>query len=148
MYKPPKGKISKCIEFLNEILACKDIVKKEIWILGDFNTDFLKRNNVHSVALQMFSKKAGLRQCINDITRPNVRGGSCIDLIMNNSPFICESGVDDDMIADHFTVFCTRKKGRERKGGIDEVVRDYSKFKKEAICNLLDTYDCNEFDLD
>ena len=73
-------------------------MRKEIWILGDFNTDLLKRNDVNTVALQSFAKKNGLLQQISGITRPSSRSGSCIDLIMTNSRFVCKSGISDDMI--------------------------------------------------
>ena len=84
VYKPPKGDILKCIEFLKNILADSKCKNKEIWILGDFNTDLLKRDDPKSVTLLSFAKKAGLSQLIKDITRPNRNGGSCIDLIMTN----------------------------------------------------------------
>ena len=115
VYKPPRGKLNKCIEFLSALLSKAILRKKEIWILGDFNTDLLKRDDPNTIALQNFAKKWGLYQCIKDITRPNNRGGTCIDLIMTNSPFVAEAGVSDDMISDHLTVFCIRKKSKEKE---------------------------------
>ena len=50
------------------------------------------------------------------------------------------------MIADHFTVFCVRKKIREKKHTITETVRDYKKFNKENFCNLIDLTDWFTFD--
>ena len=146
VYKPPKGDLQQCIDFLNGILCRRDIVKKEIWILGDFNTDLLKRDDKRTIALQAFAKKNGLSQCINDITRPNVRGGSCIDLIMSNCSFVCASGIDDDFVSDHFTVFCVRKKKKEKMIVIKETVRDYSKFSKDNFCNLVSNIKWDNFD--
>ena len=64
------------------------------------------------------SRKWGLKQLVNTVTRPNNHGGSCIDHIISNSPFVSKSGVLDDMIADHFTVYAIRKKQKERKQGV------------------------------
>ena len=124
IYKPPKGKLSACIDFLNQILSRNDVSKKEIWILGDFNTDLLKRGDSNTVALQAFAKKAGLTQYINTITRP----------------------ISDDMISDHFTVYCIRKKRRENKQVIQETVRDYRKFSKDTFCQLISNLDWDEYD--
>ena len=146
VYKPPKGKLGKCIEFLSTILSKAITSKKEIWILGDFNTDMLKRNDPNTVTLQNFMKKWGLLQCVNGITRPNSRGGSCIDLIMTNCPFVSESGVAGDMISDHLTVFCIRKKKREKKVIKSEVVRDVKNYNEKLLCQLLDSTDWSEFD--
>ena len=148
VYKPPKGKLTSCIEFLNSILSRRDIARREIWILGDFNTDLLKRNDSNTVAIQAFAKKNGLTQCINSVTRPNVRGGSCIDLIMSNCLFVSESGVSDDMISDHLSVYCIRKKHKEKKTIVVETVRDYKAFNKEIFCDLITAIDWTNFDID
>ena len=59
VYKPPTGKIDRCINFLKLILANPENTKREIWILGDFNVDILKRNEPNVVLLQGFAKKFG-----------------------------------------------------------------------------------------
>ena len=148
VYKPPKGKVSACVDFLNLILARRDISRKEVWILGDFNTDLLKRDDVNTVSLQAFAKKNGLCQQINSITRPNVRGGSCIDLIMTNCLYVYKNGISDDMISDHYTVYCIKKKKKENRNIVIETVRDYKNFHKDNFCQLLS--DCNwiEFDME
>ena len=38
VYKPPTGKIENCIVFIKQILSDPIFSKREIWILGDFNT--------------------------------------------------------------------------------------------------------------
>ena len=146
VYKPPKGKVSCCIDFLNTILARRDIYRKEIWILGDFNTDLLKRDDTNTISVQAFAKKNGLTQQINSITRPNIRGGSCIDLIMTNCLYITKSGISDDMISDHYTVFCVRKKKKSVRCIVTETVRDYKKFSKDDFCQLISNTDWSLFD--
>ena len=82
----------------------------EIWILGDFNIDFLRRDDNNTVKLTSFIKKLGLSQLINGITRPNVKSGSCIDLILTDCKFINENGILNDLISDHYSIYCIRKK--------------------------------------
>ena len=148
VYKPPKGDILKCIEFLKTILADNIVKRKEIWILGDFNTDLLKRDEHKTVSLLSFAKKAGLSQLIREVTRPNRNGGSCIDLIFTNCMLVQESGILPDMISDHYTVFAVRKKKREDKRVKVEYVRDYSKFNKNVFCQALDNLDWEPFDIE
>ena len=147
VYKPPKGNLRKCTDFLSTILSKGILNKKEIWILGDFNTDLLKRDDANTIVLQNFAKRWGLRQCISEITRPNNRGGICIDLIMSNSPFISSSGVTDDMLSDHFTVFCVRKKRKEVKVIKIETVRDFKNYNEKSFCQLIDAVDWTNFDV-
>ena len=148
VYKPPKGKLSKCIDFLNSILNNNQVHKKEIWILGDFNTDLLKRDDSNTILIQNFAKKAGLANLIRTITRPNARSGSCIDLIMTNCMFVSESGVSDDMISDHYTIYAVRKKKRETKNIVTETVRNYKNFNKDTFCQLLDNIDWNTYNFE
>ena len=112
VYKPPTGKIENCIKFIKEIIQDPLFSKREIWILGDFNVDILKRYDPKSIQLQEFVKKAGLSQKINTITRPNRGGGSCIDLILTNCPFVDTSGVTDDLISDHYIFY--QEKGKRK----------------------------------
>ena len=128
VYKPPKGKIDKCIDFLRDMVLKEENKSKEIWILCDFNVDLLKRDCPNTIKINSFVKKAGLRHLINEITRPNNRGGSCLDYIITNSYYISEAGVLHDLIADHYTVYCIRKKAGEKQDKIFKNVRDYSKF--------------------
>ena len=148
VYKPPKGDIKICVEFLISILSDIFIDNKEIWILGDFNTDLLKRGDVKSNVIINFAKKYGLSQLINEVTRPNVHGGTCIDLIMTNCPYVKMHGVYPDMISDHYTVFAIRKKEHENKRVVCEYVRDYSKFDHTVFCQSLDNVDWDAFDIE
>ena len=146
IYKPPKGKIKELIDFMKKCLNHNDVRDREIWILGDFIVDWLKRDSVDSVKLISFCKNSGLRQYIETVTRPNKRGGSCIDLIMSNSDFVCNYGIMNDIISDHYTVFCTRKKAREKKEMIWENVRDYSKYNEDIFVQILKNMDWSTFD--
>ena len=122
VYKPPSGKVEKLIEHLKLLLKNADMSKREIWIIGDFNIDWLKRNIPDTMKLMQFCKTHGLEQKIKSVTRPNKSRGSLIDLMITNSNFVCDSGVLDDMIADHYTTYCIRKKLRENKDMVFKTV--------------------------
>ena len=82
VYKPPTGKIDNFIVYLKLLLKSIEIEKREIWILCDFNTDWLKRDSPDTVKVMHFCKTHGLEQLINNVTRPGKYRGSTVDLIM------------------------------------------------------------------
>ena len=134
LYRPPTGKIKPCIEYLKTVfLNCKS----EIWILGDFNIDFLDRASIPRSNFQSLFTNYGLKQIIHNVTRPTNKSGSCIDWIVTNSPFIEQCGVSDDFISDHFTIYCIRKKNREKHSYVYREVRDLSNFDSEVYSNTL-----------
>ena len=92
-------------------------------------------------------KNHGLNQLINEITRPNRKGGSCIDQIMTDSLFIDQKGELNDFVSDHYTIFCVRKTIKERNANITQIVRDYSTFDKNVFENLLTNSNWNNFDI-
>ena len=98
----------------------------------------MKRSDSETVPVDLINlaKNAGLSHLINDITRPNIRGGTCIDLIMTNCIFVKEHGVPFDMVSDDYTVFAIHKNDRENKGVILENVWDYKNFNPIIFCQL------------
>ena len=146
LYRPPKGDIENCLIFLKNLVYQYQQQNFEIWILGDFNIDVLKRDDLKTVRLLSVCKKLGLKQLIKGITRPNQKGGTCIDLIMTDSVFVSDSGVLDDFVSDHYSIYCIRKKAREKKDIISKVVRDYARYDKANFEHLLLDQDWNVFD--
>ena len=145
VYKPPVGKIEKLIAYLKLLLKDIDTNNREVWIVGDFNIDWLKRNDPDTVKLMQFCKTQGLEQLIKSITRPNKSKGSLIDLMITNSNFVSKAGVLDDMIADHYTIYCVRKKMREKKEMIYKIVRNYSRYNEKTLITLLRASDWDLF---
>ena len=129
--------LAKCIEFLQQIIAKREHNSKEIWILGDFNIDYLQRDCPTMILLNNVLKKAGLKQLIEQITRPNKKGGSCIDYIITNSNFVHDAGITDDYITGYHTVYCIRKKDREHHEKEIQTVRDYMKYNHDDFNVLL-----------
>ena len=115
VYKPPRDKLSECIKILSDISEEYKRMNYEIWFWGHFDTDLLRRDEITTVQITRFIKKYGLSQLIHGITRPNRKGGSCLDLIITDSKYVADSGILDDFISDHYTFFCRRKKKKKKK---------------------------------
>ena len=94
VYKPPIGKSDLLKESLKKMYTG---ISREIWLLGDFNVDYLDRANENRLKYLIFLKKNGMKQIINVSTRPNLRGGTCIDWIAINTDFVNLSGVLDEI---------------------------------------------------
>ena len=147
VYKPPKGNLENLIKFLTPLVDKYQKQNYEIWILGDFNVDLLKRDNPLTVSMNSFSKKLGLKNLINTVTRPNIKNGSCIDLILSDCVYVDSFGVLDDLVSDHYTVYVCRKKKRERHEVTKRKVRDYRAYDETVLGNLLKGKDWNGYNL-
>ena len=53
-YKPPKGSIEECLKFLETLVNKYKRKKFEIWILGNFNVDMLRRDDINTVRITRF----------------------------------------------------------------------------------------------
>ena len=73
VYRPPRGKHAPFIKFLEHVFKRS---KTEIWIMGDFNVDYLNRGDLNRQKYIDLFKKYGLKQYIDEITRLNHRGGT------------------------------------------------------------------------
>ena len=137
IYKPPKTNVQTVIDFLkngqNELMSRN----QELWLMGDFNTDFLIRDNTDTKKFVSFFRNHGLSQLISKVTRPNKYKGSCIDWIVTNSPFMIYCGATNVLISDHLTIFCVRKKKRENNRIVYRVVRDYRNYSEPILSQLL-----------
>ena len=136
LYRPPRGKIQNCIDRLTETYARRENAKVEIWLIGDFNVDFLKRGESNLVKFLNFFKRFGCTQLINDTTRPGKHKCSCIDWIVTNSNFISESSATDMMLSDHYVVYCIKKKSRERVSYVYRYFRNYKLYNAQNFINL------------
>ena len=98
-----------------------------------------------TVTINKFTKKLGLRNLINTITRPNIRGGTCIDLIMTDSIYVLDAGVLNDFISDHYSIFSIRKKKRESHITVKRKVRDYRVFNENVFETILKGKNWDDF---
>ena len=141
LYRPPDGNIKTCIDYLKTVFqACKS----EIWILGDFNVDFLDRSCDSRSKFNTLFTSCGLKQLMHSITRPNKRGGTCIDWVVTNSEFIKDYGVMNDYISDHLSIYVIRKKARECHKYVYRTVRDLSNYDTQVFGTLIANKDWDQ----
>ena len=148
VYRPPRGNIGNCANFLETIMLMPENIGREKWILGDLNVDFLERNNVRMDPLKHIIKENGFAQLIKTHTRLNRNGGSCLDWIITDSAYVHECGVLHDLLSDHFPIFCVRKKSRENIKREWKMIRIYKNYDRDAFVNLLNHSDWNQFELE
>ena len=137
VYKPTTGDLEKLIPLLENVLNRRDIIKREKWILGGFNVDLLKRNLPILTKVNRFLKKKGLRQLIISCTRLTQFGGSCIDWIITDCNFVSKSSILNDLISDHYPIYCICKKVCEKVVREWKNIRLYKRFDQNVIGDLL-----------
>ena len=90
-----------------------NLVDIETVVLGDFNTNILKKNSLVN-SLNNFMRMCGLSQLIDVPTRVTDSCASIIDLIMvTDQDKISQSGVLGIGLSDHMLIYCTRKIKRD-----------------------------------
>ena len=88
-YRPSRGKFR--VEILTELLTRNDNSNKEIWLLGEFNIDYLDHANQNIDTFNVLFKKYGMHLFLLEPTRPEDYRNSCINTylywIVSNSLF-------------------------------------------------------------
>ena len=118
---------------------------QEYWILGDFNIDYLKRNQSSTRDAISAIRNMGLVQLIKNVTRPASGKGTCIDWILTNSEYVAMGFVSNNLITDHYPVICVRKKAREPKYKVPKLIRLFNRLDLKVLGNLIETCDWSSF---
>ena len=145
VYKPPKGKIENCLSHLEGLFYNIDIRRREKWVLGDFNVDLGNRNTPETLLVNRFLKDNSLKQLIHEHTRLSNRGGSCIDWIITDCSYVKASGLLDELLSDHFSIYVVRKKEREHVCKKWKKIRVTKNYDKDVLTTLLNEYDWTAF---
>ena len=143
VYKPPRGDSKELMGFISSFVNINST--HEFWILGDFNTDFLKRNVPATRDTISLIRNLGFSQLINSVTRPSLGKGTCIDWILTNSEFVAMSFVSNNLISDHYPVICVHKKAREIKSKVPRMIRLYNRLDLKVLGDLVKNLDWNIF---
>lgn len=80
--------------------------------MGDFNIDYLRKQNVATGKLLKWEKDLFLPQLIKEKTRVCETTSTCIDLIFTNIRHIMKAGVLGVHLSDHKPIFVIKKKAR------------------------------------
>ena len=113
LYRPPQGNIHNFITSLENALSKIDLENRDIFILGDFDIDFIdkkKDENIKKLCNKI--NQWGCVKLINEVTRYGIHKESCIDQIVTNSNVILAWGVADINLSDHQLVYVQRKKSK------------------------------------
>lgn len=105
IYRPPNNG---CARFLNELEDTLIRIFSEydsILCMGDMNINLLDYDSSNTSDLLSVFNTFSLEQIIKEPTRISGNSMTLIDLISTNIE-VCDSGVVDVNIADHFLVFC------------------------------------------
>ena len=145
IYRPPTGSSEALFTFLRNFVNTPQVIRSEIWIIGDFNMNYLIRNNLEIISTNRFLKEYNLRQIISVHTRLTNRGGSCIDWIITNCQYIEGSGILNDLLSDHFPIYVVRKKSREKINKVWKPVRNFTNYDKDVFNTLFLQIDWDEF---
>ena len=125
-----------------------DLHEHELWILDDFNINYLKRSELSTKMAINFAKIYGLRRLINSATHLIGFGGTCIDLIFTNAGFIKFSGVLNDVLSDHYPIYVCIKKPREVHVSTYIHGRTYTAYDKNRFQTMLGNMDWDSYFLE
>ena len=116
-----------------ELIAKMDSTGHEIFLLGDFNVDFMPDVNANNTnKLKDIFSTFGLEQLITEPTRVTANSSTLIDLcVTNTATKIVNSGVLHLGISDHSLIYMTYKTKHERSGKRIIEIRSMKKFRKE-----------------
>ena len=84
-YRPPDGSLTDFRDFIEAALNSLDLSKNDVFLIGDFNLDYLDNRVTGVKDLKLLLKQFGLTQYIKDPTRFSSTRDSCLDLICSNS---------------------------------------------------------------
>ena len=84
-YRPPDGNVTDFIAYFENSLNNIDFTKNVVFLIGDFNIDYLDKLSENTKQLKSLLKEFGLNQMITTPTRFSNVKNSCLDLICTNS---------------------------------------------------------------
>ena len=133
IYRPPQGNFKTFSTYLLDAITTAYSLgntNAEMYLMGDFNIDFLDNKNQHSKELVQLMKAHGFSHLIKVFTRHG-NNPTGIDQIFTNSNTISQSGVLDFNLSDHLAIYCSRKKTKNFSPKIEFEGRSYRHYIKE-----------------
>ena len=146
VYRPPKGKPKELLDRLSRILENVDLLRNEVYILGDMNIDYLCDATLKRLQVKNFESRFNIKQIIDIATRVTETTAKVLDWIYTNSDHIANSGTINHNMSDHYPVFIVRKKTRNKIVKKTVVGRSYLRYITEVFQQKLDNKDWTNFD--
>ena len=144
LYRPWQGNVQDCIDYLENVTEQFDLTKEDLFIMGDFNIDFLTKSDNSYKLINEFCTQLGLDTCIKECTHFSQTKNSCLDQILSNSNFVSMSGVCNLNISDHQLVYVVRKKLKNIDKKISFWGRSFRSYDCHDFMNLLNNHDWTE----
>ena len=143
LYRPPCSKaIEDTVKYTQYLSSCFDNLRKnsEIFILGDFNVDMSKKNNLSSLVSELCKSRV-LTQHVSSPTRVTEHSSTMIDLAISNSNFARDCSVADIGISDHSLVFIRRERTKVNRQPRIIKTRSFKNFNQDLFLEDLGNLD-------
>ena len=142
VYRPPSGNIEAfCKNMTTSLEEIGVDYGKDIFLLGDFNINYLANDDSNKKQLLNLENLTGLKQLIKQPTRLH----NCIDLILTNCFDVADAGVLPIGVSDHDLVFVTRKKEMIKREQVDFYGRSYRRYDREVFGAYLTEHDWADY---
>ena len=125
VYRPPNGNCNSFITMLFDYTLSHIDITVPTYVCGDFNIDTLA-SQPSTLELNDNFSSMSFSQLVNDITRPNNGGGSCIDHIWSNRQLNTDAGIIEVDVSDHLPVFARIRRSIKSKLKIVKSFRNHS----------------------
>ena len=145
IYRPPSGKVPPFIEILDDFLETTDGNTHDIFIGGDFNIDFSKKEENETISLVNLAGSHNLEVLIDTCTRMGTTRLSHLDNILSNAEHIIFKQTVPVYISDHLPVVCVKKKEKTRPTTHIFIGRSYHNFNKGEFQRELLAYNWDLF---
>ena len=146
VYRPPQGNIESFMQVLENVFSNIDTTNTEMYLMGDFNIDWMEIQNVTTKGFKSFMKTMGLRQLIKEPTRCTLDHNSCLDLFFTNSDLIYNVGVESLNISDHSLILLSRRRLPKIRTKCSFLGRSYRRYDKTVFQNNILNSDWTKFD--
>lgn len=132
----------KFLEVLTDYLKKTYVEEKmDLLMMGDFNIDVKKANDLNVKKLNGFMANYTLKQVIHSTTRVGLNCSSILDLMITNLKFIALADSFNLNLSDHLPTLLIYKKVREKCCPRTFTCRDYSKANLENYAQALSQQD-------
>ena len=146
VYRPPKGKQIVMFDKLSEIIDNIDLIRTELFVLGDFNIDYNSKALLRKFKVKNFESKYNISQLISTCTRITESTATILDWAYVSTEHISAYGTLNHNISDHLPVFVVRKKERNKCRKKEVEGRSYLRYSTERFQDLLNGLDWDIYD--
>ena len=136
VYRPPKGNPTKFIKHLSANLETLDLIRNELYIVGDVNLDYNSENIKKKYKLKQLESKFNFHQLINSHTRITNNTATTLDWIYTTTTHITSAGTLNYNISDHLPIYLIRKKKRNKIEKVRVQGRSYLRYDKDEFQRL------------